>query len=179
MWHELGRTEVIMDNLNPIFVKGFQVEYKFEERQRFKVEAYDVDDFTPNAPLNKHDYIGECEFMLHEVVTSRDQTFKKPFSNSKNPHRNNGTLKITADERSGQNNEMVEMEVTASFSNRNGFNFFIVQKNLGPNHYVPIYKSEIQQIRGNQFCWSKLKSLTSNLCKEEEDREIRIDFYKN
>lgn len=61
-----------MDNLNPNFVKGFQVDYKFEERQKFKIEAYDVDDFSQNAPLSGHDYIGEVEFMLHEIVTSRD-----------------------------------------------------------------------------------------------------------
>ena len=46
VWSELGRTEVIMDSLSPKFVKSFQVEYKFEERQKFKIEAYDVDDFS-------------------------------------------------------------------------------------------------------------------------------------
>lgn len=32
MWHEIGRTEVIMDNLDPKFVTSFNVEYRFEER---------------------------------------------------------------------------------------------------------------------------------------------------
>jgi len=30
--YEIGRTEVIMDNLDPKFVRSFQVEYHFEER---------------------------------------------------------------------------------------------------------------------------------------------------
>lgn len=72
MWAEIGRTEVIMDNLDPKFVTSFQVEYHFEERQKFKIDAYDVDDFSPNAPLSGHDYIGCIEFMLHEVVTAKD-----------------------------------------------------------------------------------------------------------
>ena len=31
-WHEIGRTEVIMDNLNPRFVTSLSVQYKFEEQ---------------------------------------------------------------------------------------------------------------------------------------------------
>ena len=72
MWYEVGRTEVIMDNLNPKFVKSFSVDYHFEEHQKFKVEVYDVDDFDKAAPLSSHDFIGELEFMLHEVVTTRN-----------------------------------------------------------------------------------------------------------
>lgn len=36
------------------------------------IKVYDVDDFTKNAPLANHDFIGQLEFMLHEVVTSRN-----------------------------------------------------------------------------------------------------------
>jgi hypothetical protein len=32
VWSELGRTETIMDNLNPQFISSFSVEYHFEER---------------------------------------------------------------------------------------------------------------------------------------------------
>jgi hypothetical protein len=48
---EVGRTEVIMDNLNPKFIKNFVLDYYFEERQKLKVEVYDMDDFDKNAPL--------------------------------------------------------------------------------------------------------------------------------
>lgn len=41
-WEECGRTEVIQGSLNPQFIKAFQVEYKFEERQKFAVKVYDV-----------------------------------------------------------------------------------------------------------------------------------------
>ena len=33
-WEELGRTEMIKDNLNPHFVRSFKTEYRFEEMQR-------------------------------------------------------------------------------------------------------------------------------------------------
>ena len=66
-----------MDDLDPKFITNFQVEYRFEERQRFKIKVFDVDDFSKTAPLTKHDFIGEIEFMLHEVVTTPNQTLKR------------------------------------------------------------------------------------------------------
>ena len=41
---KVGRTECIFDNLNPDFVKSFEVDYLFEETQTFLMEAYDMDD---------------------------------------------------------------------------------------------------------------------------------------
>jgi hypothetical protein len=94
-----------MDNLDPKFVKSFTVEYKFEERQKFKVEVYDVDDFSPNAPLAGHDYIGHLEFDLHEVVTRMDQTLKKGLFNEKEKKHNNGQVVLTADEKKDSSND--------------------------------------------------------------------------
>ena len=83
MWQQLGMTEVIMDNLSPEWVKCFDVPYKFEEQQSFKVDVYDVDDFTNLKNFASHDHVGGLEFTLHEVVTAKDQILIKPISNSK------------------------------------------------------------------------------------------------
>jgi len=72
MWQMLGMTEVIMDNLDPEWVKCFDVPYKFEEQQLFKVIVYDIDDFQNLKAWDKHDLVGELEFTLHEVVTAKD-----------------------------------------------------------------------------------------------------------
>lgn len=61
-----------MDNLNPDWVKCFDVAYKFEEKQIFKVVVYDIDDFDNLQAFSKHDLVGELEFTLHEVVTAKD-----------------------------------------------------------------------------------------------------------
>ena len=45
-WHKIGMTEVIMDNLNPTWIKSFDVQYHFEQRENYKVEIYDIDDFN-------------------------------------------------------------------------------------------------------------------------------------
>lgn len=147
VWNEIGRTEIIMDNLDPKFIKNFQVEYRFEERQRFRIKVFDVYDFSKSAPLSKHDFIGEIDFMLHEVVTTSNQTLKRQIENTQFKDRNNGTIIITADEGgTSKNNEMVEMELSAVFKDHAGYNFFIVSRSMHPSdNYVPVYKSEIVQ----------------------------------
>mmetsp|Transcript_3469 Transcript_3469/g.2470 ORF Transcript_3469/g.2470 Transcript_3469/m.2470 type:complete len:91 (-) Transcript_3469:2056-2328(-) len=88
-----------MDNLDPKFIKSFVVEYHFEERQKFKVEVYDMDDSNPNVALSTAEYIGELEFMLHEVVTSKQQTLISPLTNSRNQRQHNGTIIIEGEEK--------------------------------------------------------------------------------
>lgn len=38
-FHEIGRTEIIWNNLNPDFSKKFVVQYHFEECQKYKFEV--------------------------------------------------------------------------------------------------------------------------------------------
>jgi hypothetical protein len=69
----IGRSEVIWDNHEPDFVKSFEVDYLFEESQKFYLEVYDMDDENSPNDLKKQDYIGSLEFVLGNVVSARDQ----------------------------------------------------------------------------------------------------------
>lgn len=40
---EVGRTEVLQDNLNPVWGERFVLDYHFETVQEFKVAVYDED----------------------------------------------------------------------------------------------------------------------------------------
>jgi len=71
MWQQIGKTEIIHDNLNPEFVTKILVDFHFEQQEVFKVEVYDSDDDQAKS-LSAHDFIGRLEFQMHEVVTSRD-----------------------------------------------------------------------------------------------------------
>jgi hypothetical protein len=51
-------TEVVSDNLSPIWIKSLDVDYLFEEQQTFLVEIYDVDDPNRLMMLTEHDFIG-------------------------------------------------------------------------------------------------------------------------
>ncbi|XP_020897999.1 copine-5 [Exaiptasia diaphana] len=60
-WREHGRTEVIMNNLNPDFVKKFTINYFFEEVQKLKFQVYDIDKKSARLQDHVSDYIyKEC-----------------------------------------------------------------------------------------------------------------------
>merc|ERR1712110_908450 len=44
VWNKLGQTEVIMDNLDPNWVRSFDVQYHFEKREYYKAVVYDIND---------------------------------------------------------------------------------------------------------------------------------------
>ena len=81
-WQKIGMTEVIWDNLAPVWVTNFDVQYNFERRETYKAEVYDVDDEGNINNLGGHDYVGSLEFFVHEVVTSREQTLIRPLVNA-------------------------------------------------------------------------------------------------
>lgn len=64
---EIDKTEVIRDNLNPDFTKEFDVLYKFEEVQLYKIELYDIDE-------GSKDFVGSVEFTLASVMGSHENT---------------------------------------------------------------------------------------------------------
>ena len=66
-----------MDNLNPKWVKNFEVPYHFEKREYYKAIVYDIDDFKNLNNYGSHDLAGEVEFAIHEVVTAQNQTLIK------------------------------------------------------------------------------------------------------
>ena len=61
VWQQLGRTEIIHDNLNPRWVKKIMVDFHFEQQEQFKIEVYDSDD-DKTKNLNGQDFIGSLEF---------------------------------------------------------------------------------------------------------------------
>jgi hypothetical protein len=67
---------VIHDTLNPEFVTKITVDYNFECDDLFKVELYDIDeddtDLYGNFDWSKQDYMGWCEFFIHEIVSNPD-----------------------------------------------------------------------------------------------------------
>ena len=67
-WTEYQRTECIVNTLNPDFATKITLTYHFELQQRIKICIYDIDDYSDD--LSRHDFIGEYECTLVELVTS-------------------------------------------------------------------------------------------------------------
>ena len=82
-WEKIDQTEIISGCLDPEWVKCFEVPYKFEEVQEFRVTVFCVDDPERCKDLNRQEFIGGCQFTLHEVVTARDQVVRRKISQTK------------------------------------------------------------------------------------------------
>lgn len=62
---QYGRTEMILNCLNPKFAKKFVLDYYFEMVQRLKFCVYDIDNNTYD--LGDDDFLGEIELTLGQV----------------------------------------------------------------------------------------------------------------
>lgn len=64
-WNQFGRTEMILNCLNPKFSKKFVLDYYFEMVQRLKFCVYDID--NDSYTLEDDDFLGELECTLGQV----------------------------------------------------------------------------------------------------------------
>nr|CAN65570.1 hypothetical protein VITISV_025897 [Vitis vinifera] len=102
---ELGRTEVIMNSLDPAWIKKITVAYHFEIVQPLIFHVYDVDTKYYNLPvkmlkLNDQEFLGEGGCVLSEIVTKQGQSLTLDLHN-RNGNRglkNLGKLTVHAEE---------------------------------------------------------------------------------
>ncbi|KAF9359375.1 hypothetical protein BGX26_012493 [Mortierella sp. AD094] len=60
-------TERIKDNLNPVFVNGIQIDYRFETIQKLRFVVYDIDDKNSKS-LGDQDFLGEAITDLGSII---------------------------------------------------------------------------------------------------------------
>ncbi|KAG0723359.1 Copine-8 [Chionoecetes opilio] len=115
-WTEFKRTECIDNTLNPDFATKITITYHFEEQQHLRFKLYDVDSNSPS--LHNHDYLGEFECTLAQLVSS--QTVNKPLVNP-NYSGNVGSIIITTEELSSCKEELIVQFVGRSLEKRGWF----------------------------------------------------------
>ncbi|KAK0410431.1 hypothetical protein QR680_005129 [Steinernema hermaphroditum] len=101
---EVGRTECVMNNLNPEWAKTILVDYFFEEVQKVRFEVYDVDSKSNN--LKDHDFIGAAETSLGEIVGSPGSTKWLTLQGSGKC----GSLKVVAEEANETSKEILMLQ---------------------------------------------------------------------
>lgn len=66
-WHQVGSTEIKMNDSNPTFDRTMEMSWTFEQEQKLKVAVFDYD--GPGA--RTHDFIGEVTTTLGYLVSGR------------------------------------------------------------------------------------------------------------
>jgi hypothetical protein len=100
----LGKTEVIMNNLNPKFTTTIKMDYYFETKQKLRFDIYDCDDVKNTNDLSKHESLGYVLVDLPYVMGQRGHA-KVPIQDGK------GTLTVGVMELGNDVNEMIEVQI--------------------------------------------------------------------
>ncbi|KAJ4848262.1 Protein BONZAI 3 [Turnera subulata] len=102
---EVGRTEVILNSLNPSWIEKISIAYQFEIVQQLIFHIYDVDTTYHNIPvksleLKDQQFLGEATCALSEIVTKQNRTLTLRLENRSvlGVNRDFGTLTVHAEE---------------------------------------------------------------------------------
>ncbi|RXG67368.1 Synaptotagmin-3 [Armadillidium vulgare] len=168
---EIGRTELITNSLSPQWVKKFEVDYRFEERQLLRFHVYDWD--TKSSNTKDQDSLGHIDCSLGEIMACQGSQFKRPLSNG-------GTLIVSGEEVSGSN-EIVTLNVAAKDLDKKDFlgksdPFLVLSRSLQDNVFVPVHKTEVIKKNLNPN-WKQIIIPARTLCGGDENRPIKFECF--
>ncbi|CAI9087958.1 OLC1v1022174C2 [Oldenlandia corymbosa var. corymbosa] len=149
---ELGRTEVIMNNLDPAWIKKISLDYQFETVQPLVFHVYDVDTQYHNIPakmlkLEAQDFLGETTCVLSEVVTRRNRTLTLDLHNRNGSGlKKLGSLTVQAEETSASRSAVEITFRCSHLDNKDLFSksdpFLRISRIAESGSYIPICKTE-------------------------------------
>ncbi|KAL3818774.1 hypothetical protein ACJIZ3_004679 [Penstemon smallii] len=147
---ELGRTEVIMNDLEPRWIQKINIDYHFESVQHLIFHVYDVDTKYHNVPvkalkLKEQDFLGEATCVVSEIVTKQNRSLTLKI---KGPgYGKMGTLTVQAEE-SVASRTAIEMTIRCSdLENVELFSksdpFLRISRLTETGGVIPICKTEV------------------------------------
>jgi len=177
---ELCKTEIVMDNNDPEFTKQIHIDYRFEEVQIIRLDVYDADSKNINK-LSDHDYIGHCEFVLGDLVTSDGSKLAMKLKDRKGKQlvvRKAASLCIVRSEEVKSDNDEFVIQFRAANLPKAGW----MSKS---NPYLQIYRKaqddgwmsvmRTKTIRKNsEPQWGKITMAMQRLCNGDYSRPILI-----
>ncbi|KAL9233272.1 hypothetical protein vseg_008293 [Gypsophila vaccaria] len=151
---ELGRTEVILNNLNPSWIGKIPMAYQFEIVQPLVIHVYDIDTPYHNIPvkalnLRDQDFIGEANCALSEIFTKRDRTIMLKLHNKnwKGAAKDVGMLHLHAEETVTSRNAAEIVFRCSNLSNVDLLSksdpFLRISRKIESGGSVPICKTEV------------------------------------
>ncbi|KMT13538.1 hypothetical protein BVRB_4g083170 isoform A [Beta vulgaris subsp. vulgaris] len=147
---EIGRTEVILNNLNPAWIGKISIAYHFEIVQTLVFSIYDIDTKYHNVPvkalkLQDQEFLGEASCVLSEIFTKRDKTLTKNLHNKN--RKNAGMLTVHAEETVASRNAAEIVFRCTSLDNKDWLSksdpFLRISRKVEAGDAVPICKTEV------------------------------------
>lgn len=172
-WYEFGRTEMILNCLNPKFAKKFILDYYFEMVQSLKFCVFDIDNNTYD--LDDDDFLGELECTLGQIVSNKRMTRPLLLKNKK--HAGHGTITISAEEIT--DNRVANFEVSGRKLDKkylwwsDPFLEFFKQTETG---WQLAHRTEVVHNNLNPF-WRPFRITLRSLCGGDVEKPIKVDCY--
>jgi len=175
-WQEIGRTERILNNLNPHFTKSIIIDYAFEEVQKLKFCIYDID--SEAQKLSSHDFLGETYVTLGTIVSNKKYVAPLKMGNSS---AGKGRITINADELDNGPKEDVTFYFSASdldkkdwFGKSDPYLEIYREDSLGDK--ILLHKTEVIKNTLNPT-WRKFSISMQSLSRGNIDTAILVKCY--
>ncbi|KNC82031.1 hypothetical protein SARC_05668 [Sphaeroforma arctica JP610] len=172
----VGKTEIIKDNLNPVFATSIRVDYMFEKNQEFKFIVVDVDE--THGALNDQEIIGEIKCTLGEIIGSAGMSRELRLER-KNKRSMTGMLFVSS-EVVVDSIQIVNVEFQASgLDNKDGLfgksdPFLRIYRQRVNGKFDAVYKTDYLKNTCNPV-WPQFSVSLQALANGDINRTLRID----
>ncbi|KAJ1692164.1 hypothetical protein LUZ63_008862 [Rhynchospora breviuscula] len=148
---EVGRTEVVLNSLNPAWITKIIINYQFEMVQNLVFRVFDIDTKFHNTPvkslkLDDQDYLGQASCALSEIVTKQDRSVTLKLQ--KGPGTSHlGSLTVHAEETVASKQAIELILRCTHLENKDTFSksdpFIRISRRVESGALIPICKSEV------------------------------------
>lgn len=183
---EIGRTEVILNNLNPAWIGKISIAYHFETVQPLVFHVYDVDTKYHNVTvkalkLQDQEFLGEASCVLSEIFTKRDKTLTLSLHNK--IRKSAGVLSVHAEESIASRKAAEIVFRCARLDNKDLLSksdpFLRISRKVETGDAVPICKTEVVNNNLNPV-WRPLYLTTQQFVSKDNPLIIEcFDFNSN
>lgn len=186
---ELGRSEVVLNSLNPKWVTKLHVLYNFEEVQLLLIRVYDVDTAfnkvpPKTIPLQQQQFLGETEFVLSQIVTSPSQSLTRALQPLKEKITGMsgmpelGSLTVRAQEMTNSKFLIAIKADCTGLDNKDFFTksdpFLSISKQTEGGSFILVYKTEVKK-NSLSPTWKPIKITLQQLCNGDVFCPLKID----
>ncbi|XP_076939754.1 protein BONZAI 1-like [Bidens hawaiensis] len=154
---ELGRTEVVLNSLNPQWITKIKVTYCFETVQTLLFHVYDVDTQFQGPEgktlkLDDQQYLGECTCKLSQIVTGSKHSWSADLvtiadSTESTRAKKLGRLTVHAEEQLVSKTTAELTFKCTDLENKDFFSksdcFLVISKSLETGATIPICRTEV------------------------------------
>eukprot|EP01135_Chromosphaera_perkinsii_P010266 Nk52_evm8s2085 gene=Nk52_evmTU8s2085 len=175
-WHQIGKTEMIKNNLNPVFTEHVCVDYCFERVQKMMFKVIDVDD--QSQVLERQDLIGDFTCTLGQIMGSRGGTIRGELVDGKG--RKGGVVHVSAEEVQDMK-AVLHLQFTGIGLTKKDFfgksdPFLRISRMRSDGSFQAVHKTEVIMSNLNPV-WKQFSIPLQRLCNGDREKQLLFEVY--